>query len=475
MNENNSQNLANALIADYSNKSIFERIENSKSLQWKNSKAFWEKILSNQMHIGSNFKTLIKRKGTDEFIIASDFDKISKLDYHAKQELLRKFVPGGGQKASKETKVSRLIKAVDLILSKGGLDSIFNSTIKKEGIIDTLKLIDGIGSKQARNIPMDLYHPEFRNGSIPIDENWKKIGNYLGCNWSESDKHEKDIIEWRNMYLGRDEIKEDWEFDRLVYFALNDSQSNTYKLIKGQDDGVFSKNGIDVEWVDIPAGTFMMGSPKTEMERGENEGPQHQVTLSGFKMSKYAVTFAQYDAFCEATGRSKPSGEGWGRGNRPVIKVSWDDATAFAEWMGCRLPTEAEWEYACRAGTSTPFNTGDCLSTAQANYSGNNPYSNCVKGSYLGRTQPVGSYAPNAWGLYDMHGNVWEWCSDWYGSYSSFHQTNPTGPASGSYRVLRGGCWFNFGRNCRSAFRHYIVPYNRYDYDGCGFRLVVPS
>jgi hypothetical protein len=108
------------------------------------------------MHIGSNSKTLINRKGTDEFIIASDFDKISKLDYHAKQELLRKFVPGGGKKASKETKVSRLIKAVDLILSKGGLDSIFNSTIIKEGIIDTLKLIDGIGPKQARNIPMDL-------------------------------------------------------------------------------------------------------------------------------------------------------------------------------------------------------------------------------------------------------------------------------------------------------------------------------
>ncbi len=469
MNENNSQNLANALIADYSNKSIFERIENSKSLQWKNSKAFWEKILSNQMHIGSNSKTLIKRKGTDEFIIASDFDKISKLDYHAKQELLRKFVPGGGQKASKETKVSRLIKAVDLILSKGGLDSIFNSTIKKEGIIDTLKLIDGIGPKQARNIPMDLYHPEFRNGSIPIDENWKKIGNYLGCNWSESDKHEKDIIEWRNMYLGRDKIKEDWEFDRLVYFALNDSKSNTYKLIKGQDEGVFSKNVIDIEWVDIPAGTFMMGSPKTEMERGENEGPQHQVTLSGFKMSKYEVTFAQYDAFCEATGRSKPSDDGWGRGNRPVINVEWNDATAFAQGMGCRLPTEAEWEYACRAGTSTPFNTGDCLTTAQANHYGYDPY------PPVKRTQPVGSYEPNAWGLCDMHGNVQEWCSDWYGKYSSSAKTNPTGPALESERrVLRGGSWrYLVVWHCRSASRNRVHPSFRYH--DIGFRLVLPN
>jgi formylglycine-generating enzyme required for sulfatase activity len=244
--------------------------------------------------------------------------------------------------------------------------------------------------------------------------------------------------------------------------------------LPNQKDGVFSKNGIDIEWADIPAGTFMMGSPENEKDRCDEEGPQHQVTLSGFKMSKYAVTFAQYDAFCEATGRSKPSDEGWGRGNRPVINVDWNDATAFAQWMGCRLPTEAEWEYACRAGTSTPFNTGDCLSTAQANYNGNNPYSNCVKGSFLERTQPVGSYAPNAWGLYDMHGNVWEWCSDWYGSYSSFPQTNPTGPASGSYRVLRGGSWIYSGRYCRSANRNYfLAPSNRHF--NSGFRLVVPS
>jgi len=243
--------------------------------------------------------------------------------------------------------------------------------------------------------------------------------------------------------------------------------------LPNQKDGVFSKNAIDIEWVDIPAGTFMMGSPENEKERSYIEGPQHQVTLSGFKMSKYEVTFAQYDAFCEATGRSKPSDEGWGRGNRPVINVDWDDANDFAKWMGCRLPTEAEWEYACRAGTSTPFNTGDCLSTAQANYNGNYPYSNCIKGSYLERTQPVGSYAPNAWGLYDMHGNVWEWCSDWYGSYSSFPQTNPNGSASGSHRVLRGGGWFNRGRYCRSALRGGYEPSHRAG--NIGFRLVVPS
>lgn len=232
MNKINSQKLANALIKDYANKSIFFKIENSKSLLWKNPSAFWEKIISNQMHIGSNSRTLIKRKSTNEFILASDFDKFSKLDNHKKQQLLLKFVPGGIN-VSKEIKVLRLINAVDLILAKGGLNSVFNTTLNKEGIIDILTSIVGIGPKQARNIPMDLYHPEFRNGSIPIDGNWKKIGSYLGCNWSRSEKHEKDIIEWRNKYIGRDKIKEDWEFDRLVYFALNDSESQTYKLIKG--------------------------------------------------------------------------------------------------------------------------------------------------------------------------------------------------------------------------------------------------
>jgi formylglycine-generating enzyme required for sulfatase activity len=236
-----------------------------------------------------------------------------------------------------------------------------------------------------------------------------------------------------------------------------------------------AKNGRPrMEWVAIPAGTFMMGSPGSVTNVAEDEGrPQHQVTLSGFKMSKYEVTFAQYDAFCEATGRSKPSDEGGGRGNHPVINVNWNDATEFAQWMGCRLPTEAEWEYACRAGTSTPFNTGGCLPTAQANYNGNYFIEYCNKGSYLGRTQPVGSYAPNAWGLYDMHGNVWEWCSDWIGWYFSSAQTNPSGPVWGSHRVLRGGSWYNNDWRCRSSYRFSNQPSTLNDV--IGFRLVVPN
>jgi len=225
-----------------------------------------------------------------------------------------------------------------------------------------------------------------------------------------------------------------------------------------------------IEWVDIPAGTFTMGSPKGEMEREKNE-TQHQVTLSAFKMSKYEITFEQYDRFCEATGRKKPDDSGWGRDSRPVMRVSWDDAKAFAEWMGCRLPTEAEWEYACRAGTTTPFYTGTNLTTEQANYNGNYPYYKNPKGAYIDRTVRVGNYEPNPWGLYDMHGNVWEWCSDWLGDYPTLPQTNPQGPSTGTVRVLRGGSWFSYAAYCRSAFRDSRDPNTHYD--DFGFRLVL--
>ena len=230
----------------------------------------------------------------------------------------------------------------------------------------------------------------------------------------------------------------------------------------------FDPNSVQpIEWVQIPAGSFTLGSPDNEADRGGDEGPQHLITLSGFKMSKYEVTFYQYDAFCDATGRQKPDDGGLGRGNRPVINVSWYDARDFADWFGqgCRLPTEAEWEYACRAGTSSPYNTGSSLNTSKANFN-----------SIVGRTISVGSYSPNAWGLYDMHGNVWEWCNDWYGYYSSSAQTNPTGPSTGSpyfARVLRGGSFLDNGKNCRSANREGAGPSNCRNY--VGFRLVVPD
>ena len=213
-----------------------------------------------------------------------------------------------------------------------------------------------------------------------------------------------------------------------------------------------------IDWATIPAGSFLMGSNLKEINRVSDE-TQHRVTLSGFKMSKYEVTFEQYDAFCEATNRELPD-EGWGRGQHPVINVSWDDATDYASWMGCRLPTEAEWEYACRAGSTTPFNTGKSLSTIQAKIEGN-------------ETNEVGSFAANAWGLFDMHGNVSEWCSDWYGAYPSTAQTNPKGSKAGSNHVLRGGSWDNDAGDCRTARRLTGDPDLRNS--NLGFRLVLPE
>jgi formylglycine-generating enzyme required for sulfatase activity len=168
--------------------------------------------------------------------------------------------------------------------------------------------------------------------------------------------------------------------------------------------------------------------------------------------------------------------------NLPVEQVSWNDAQEFIKKLNerndvytYRLPTEAEWEYACRAGTTTEFAFGDSLSSEQANYDGRYPYGHSPKGKFLGRTVVAGSYQPNAWGLYDMHGNVEEWCQDWYTQdyYSQSPSADPTGPTMGSplfSRIVRGGSWENFARQSRSAYRNWFAPDHR-SYQ-VGFRLV---
>jgi formylglycine-generating enzyme required for sulfatase activity len=226
----------------------------------------------------------------------------------------------------------------------------------------------------------------------------------------------------------------------------------------------------------VPAGAFQFGSPSNEVDRFSNEGPQASVTISkGFLMATYPVTQQEYEGL---TGINPSFFSG--HPNKPVEQVSWFNATNYcrlltqqelaagripAGWQ-YRLPTEAEWEYACRAGTSTRFSYGDDPGYASL---GDYAWYSANSGNW---TQEVGQKLPNPWGLYDMHGNVWEWCQDWYGLHPGGSQTDPRGPATGTFRVLRGGSWLDFEPYCRSACRISDNP-AAVDHNGYGFRVVL--
>ena len=206
----------------------------------------------------------------------------------------------------------------------------------------------------------------------------------------------------------------------------------------------------------IAPGRFVMGSPEHERGRFDDE-TQHGVTLTkGFWLAETACTQALWQA---VTGENPAHFSD--DPEQPVEQVSWLDCVAFVERINAeredglvlRLPTEAEWEYACRAGTRTAFSFGDALSTELANYRGSWDLSGELEGENRQRTLPVKHFQPNPWGLYQMHGNVWEWCADWSADYPAGAVTDPTGPADGQDRVLRGGAWFDFGRFLRSACR----------------------
>ncbi len=255
-------------------------------------------------------------------------------------------------------------------------------------------------------------------------------------------------------------------------------------------------DNMPFETVSIPAGTFQMGSPENEPGREEVE-TLHQVKLSAFKMSKYEITAAQYCAFLNAEHVAKTAGSddvshtvaGFGSKplftvvenmtpqyddatgkwvvsdqKTPMVNVTWYGAKAYADWVGGSLPTEAQWEYACRAGTSTAYSFG-----ADATNIGDYAW---YSGNAAGELKAVGGKLPNAWGLYDMHGNATEWCADWYGYYSTDPATDPTGVASGALRVMRGGSWNHEALFCRSAYRGHTGPGITFTY--FGFRVVLP-
>ena len=224
-------------------------------------------------------------------------------------------------------------------------------------------------------------------------------------------------------------------------------------------EGEVFTNSIGMKFVTVPAGTFMMGSPADEAGRDIDE-TQHQVTISKpFQLQTTEVTQGQWEKVMgDNPSYFKDCGE-----DCPAEMVSWSAAQQFIKRLNdkertarYRLPTEAEWEYACRADTSTPFYTGNCITTDQANYNGNYPMPQCPKGVFAKGTSRVGSFPPNPWGLYDMHGNVSEWCQDWYDDYVRNEVTDPKGPPDAppdkSY-VLRGGSWNDRARFIRSANR----------------------
>jgi formylglycine-generating enzyme required for sulfatase activity len=253
----------------------------------------------------------------------------------------------------------------------------------------------------------------------------------------------------------------------------------------------FTQSRFPADFVLIKGGTFSMGSPTQEPERGTDE-TQHRVTISDFYIAQSEVTQREWTALM-GNNDSETKGD-----TLPMENVTWFDAVRFCNarsareglslaynisgetviWNrnapGYRLPTEAEWEYACRAGTTTPFNTGNYITDKEANcynnYGYNNNSSGRVIGGHRGKTTPINSYQANAWGLFDMHGNVGEWCWDWYGEFSTTTQINPAGPETGTLKVNRGGGWNDFPKHIRSAYRA-ATPLNNSSFN-LGFRLV---
>ena len=274
----------------------------------------------------------------------------------------------------------------------------------------------------------------------------------------------------------------EYEFDVITVNDRGEETNREQKQAKyfTEDLG----NGITIEMVEILGGSFIMGSPENEPKRDDDESPQHDVTVPSFYMGKHEVTQAQWkqvSALPQIERELEPDPSYFKGDNLPVENVSWYDAVEFCKRLSeatgkeYRLPSEAEWEYACRAGTTTPFNFGETITTELVNYDGNYTYANAPKGEDRGKTTPVESFPPNAFGLYDLHGNVYEWCADTY--QESYAGAPDDGSAwivnNNNTYVLRGGSWFVNPHNCCSAYRYRVAPVDVSF--GIGFRCSISA
>ena len=286
---------------------------------------------------------------------------------------------------------------------------------------------------------------------------------------------------------------EEQEPPPLAVAPFNAEEAKAYQEAWAEHLGqpVEVTNSIGMKLRLIPPGEFMIGAPRSEEGRRNVEGPQHIVRItSPFYLGSCEVTQEEYgrvvgtnpSAF-SPRGRHSDRVSGLDTSRFPVEQVGWDDAMVFCRKLSAlhversagreyRLPTEAEWEYACRAGTMTPFHFGSALDSGNANCVDSVPLDTSQGRSHLHRTTTAGSYSPNGFGLYDMHGNVGEWCADWFDRYGANSLVNdPQGPRSGLYRVIRGGGWCNVAVQCRSAFRGATLPVTRRNF--LGFRVVM--
>jgi formylglycine-generating enzyme required for sulfatase activity len=387
------------------------------------------------------------------------------------QLYVRIFFDNNDGKGLRHLAPDQRITAVPYALSSKIADSV------KPNAITTAQLNEQILKYLKPEITLAPQAPGLIFGGQTITLNSQAQGKYLTYQWHKNGQPIAGATQDRFVIQSVNASQHEGNYTLVV---TNDFGSVTTQATSLGVDGTPTSHtvaSINMEMIFCPPGTFTMGSPASEANRGTDE-TQHQVTLAnGFYLGKYELTQAQYETVMTGNTEglnAKPSQ--WPNNNdRPVEKVSWEDAQIFLTRLNqleqtagrlptgwkYALPTEAQWEYACRAGTTTIFSWGNSATSTQANFKGTDPYGGGASGPNLQQTTDVGQYAANPWGFFDMHGNVWEWVGDWKVNYPGGAQTNPEGPASGSSRVTRGGSWGNDGTILRSARRSSNTPSSR--------------